>query len=277
MKPTMRARLAGLGLLSAGLLAACAAIPPASERVEQAEALAATRGWTSVPLDTDTFTLLAFQPERMAASERLTVYIEGDGFAWITGSRPSTNPTPINPMGLKLSLAHPGGHAAYLARPCQFVNSPDCQTRYWTSHRFAPEIIDASDQALTQLKQHFGAQRLVLVGYSGGGAVAALLAARRDDVERLVTVAGNLDHRAWSELHHVSPLSGSLNAADQIGELTHIPQTHYVGERDAVVPPAIATRFADAFPSGRQPEVVVIPGYDHRCCWQEQWPALIGW
>jgi hypothetical protein len=44
--------------------------------------------------------------------------------------------------------------------------------------------------------------------------VASLVAARRHDVVRLVTVAGNLDHLAWTTLHGVSPLTGSLNPAD---------------------------------------------------------------
>ncbi|GAB2181920.1 hypothetical protein DLREEDagrD3_21430 [Denitratisoma sp. agr-D3] len=49
-----------------------------------------------------------------------------------------------------------------------------------------------------------GARRLTLVGYSGGA--AALLAARCSDVVRLVTIAGNLDHRAWTRYHHITTL-----------------------------------------------------------------------
>ena len=86
--------------------------------------------------------------------------------------------------------------------------------RYWTTHRFAPEVIRASDLALDRLKTLFGAQRLVLVGYSGGAAVALLVAARRHDMGQIITVAGNLDHQAWTHYHHVQALSGSLNPVD---------------------------------------------------------------
>ena len=140
----------------------------------------------------------------------LTVYIEGDGLAWRTRSIPSTNPTPIDPVGLKLALAHPLGNAAYLARPCQYVGghtARGCDQSYWTNKRFAREVIESSNEALTTLKLEFGARHLQLVGYSGGGAVAALLAAKRDDVIRLVTVAGNLEHLAWTMVPFFEPSS----------------------------------------------------------------------
>jgi hypothetical protein len=49
----------------------------------------------------------------------LTVYIEGDGFAWLSRSQASYDPSPLNPVGLELALRHPLGESAYLARTCQ--------------------------------------------------------------------------------------------------------------------------------------------------------------
>ena len=95
------------------------------------------------------------------------------------------DPTPVNPLALQLALRDPSGAAVYLARPCQFVAAPDkreCARAYWTEQRFSPAVIAASLEAISQLKQRYGAQRLVLVGYSGGGAVASLVAAQRGDV-----------------------------------------------------------------------------------------------
>jgi pimeloyl-ACP methyl ester carboxylesterase len=177
---------------------------------------------------------------------------------------------------LRLALAQPTGNVVYLARPCQFVDTdaPGCAQRYWTEARFAPEVVGATGQAIDVLKRHAGARRLMLVGYSGGGAVAALVAARRDDVERLVTVAGNLDHRTWAAFHHLSPLTESLNPADEVDALRRIPQLHFVGSRDTVIPPRQAVDFAALFPAGQRPMIRVEAGFDHRCCWAEQWKNL---
>src|SRR3546814_2839304 len=63
----------------------------------------------------------------------------------------------------------------------------------WTSARFSDGVIVSMSDALDRLKEEAGASSLDLVGYSGGGGVAVLLAARRRDVVSIVTIAGNLD------------------------------------------------------------------------------------
>ena len=57
--------------------------------------------------------------------------------------------------------------------------------------------------------------RLVWLGYSGGGTLAMLLAPRFDQTTDVVTVAANLDIDAWTDRHGYSRLSGSLNPARQ--------------------------------------------------------------
>lgn len=265
---------AALLVLALGLTA-CADLSLES-RVQHADQLAAAAGWARLRIDTHAFVLSAYAPTLFVNSGLLTIYIEGDGFAWITPGIASDNPTPRRPLALELALKHAGA-AAYLARPCQYVSGEDargCSAEYWTKRRFAPEVIAATNEAIDDLKQRFGASRIALVGYSGGGAVAALVAARRTDIERLVTVAGNLDHRVWTVLHGVPELEGSLNAADEWQGLVAIPQLHLVGEKDTVVPYKVAASFAAHFPVGRSPTVRLVPGFDHACCWVAGWPAL---
>ncbi|MDC8757874.1 alpha/beta fold hydrolase [Janthinobacterium fluminis] len=257
------------------LLAACAAPAPDTRR-EHADSLAAAAGWQRLTLPADDFVLAAYGPAA-AAGPTLTVYIEGDGLAWLSRARASDDPTPRRPLALELALRHGQGPAAYLARPCQYVDAEarrGCDVAYWTGRRFAPQVVAASSQAIDALKRRYGATQLVLVGYSGGGAVAALVAARRSDVARLVTVAGNLDHAAWTALHGVPPLAGSLNAADDWAALQHIPQWHFIGASDGNVGAGIAAAYAARFPAARRPHLQVVPGFDHSCCWAEQWPAL---
>lgn len=257
------------------VLIGCASNNLALRRSQSAK-LALDAGWSRTALNAGQFSLISFAPQDMVQANTLTIYIEGDGLAWIDSSTPSFDPTPINPLALRLALRDPNPAVAYLARPCQYTlgsEQHDCSTRYWTSHRFAPEVIEASDLAVSQLKTRVGAQHIRLIGYSGGAAVAALVAARRNDVAMLVTVAGNLDHFTWTKQHGVSPLSGSLNASDYWQTLQHVPQQHYVGGRDDNINPSIMQSYASKF-RNPLPSITVIPSYTHNCCWEENWRDL---
>jgi hypothetical protein len=272
----MKTRLSLLSLL----LTSCIQVPTLLERNSHTQEITAKASWAQESIVTDTFILRAYVPKASirppTKSLGLTIYIEGDGLAWLNSSTPSSNPTPIYPLALKLAMKD-AGPSAYLARPCQFIDleeQKNCTHKYWTSHRFSEEVIYAIDQAIDQLKLRFGAKQLTLVGYSGGGAVAALVSVRRNDVEWLITIAGNLDHKAWSTEHHLTPLTGSLNPADAWRQLENIPQTHFVGGKDAIVGEPIARAYASNFKSGELPIIKVIPDFDHRCCWEDRWPAL---
>lgn len=265
--------------LSALLLLGCTTLSP-ELRSQSAEKLAAAAGWQSIRLPTDSFVLAGFVPKEVRDSDLLTIYIEGDGLAWISRSQVSLDPTPIHPTGLKLALRHPHGAAAYLARPCQYVSGDgrrNCAVTWWTDRRFAAEVVAATDQAVEQLKQRFHARNIELVGYSGGGAVAALVAARRKDVVRLVTVAGNLDHRAWTQHHRATPLTGSLNPADAWQALVDVPQMHFIGVSDTIVSRDVAQSYVAHFPLNNRPQLRVIENFDHLCCWVEKWPDLYRW
>lgn len=265
----------GLVLLA---ISGCLSLSPES-RLHTAERMAARSGWEPLRLNAGTFVLAAFAPRQIPGTSTvtLTIYVEGDGMAWISRSQVSPDPTPVHPMALALALQQPSGAAAYLARPCQYVNANaagKCPNTWWTDRRFAPEVITATNLAIDQLKQRFRASRLILVGYSGGGAVAALAAAQRKDVALLVTVAGNLDHQAWARMKKITPLTHSLNPAEAWQALVDLPQLHFAGSRDTTVPPDVLRSYVSRFPEDRQPAVRLIESFDHRCCWAEQWSGL---
>lgn len=263
------------------LLQGCA-VPGPEARSASATAWAAAQDWQPLLLPGPDFDIQAFVPASLQRAPRLTVYLEGDGLAWLDRHTPSFAPTPIDPVGLHLAVADADARAVYLARPCQYTQGSafkGCHPRYWGSHRFAPEVIAAMDRAVDQLKSRYGASELVLVGYSGGAAVAALLAARRSDVVTLVTVAGTLDTERWVELQRVSPLQGSLNPRQVAPRLRHLPQWHFMGEKDNVVPAGVASGFLEDVSApgrgvARAPFVHVMPGFDHGCCWAQAWPSL---
>ena len=247
-------------------------------RRETAAVLAAQAGMQPVRFDAGRFVLAG--EIRMAGPRQsiLRVYLEGDGFGYISPTQLSPNPTPYNPVGLRLAAADPFPAVLYLARPCQYVTPPEarsCAPQYWSTHRFAPEVIDATNQAITQALAWTGTDRVVLIGYSGGGAVAALAAARRSDVVAWATVAAPLDHDAWTRWHAVAPLDGSLNPVDDAQRLAGLPQIHFVGTKDEVVPSEILRGFLKHEGAGAETRLVVIPGFDHVCCWVARWPDLL--
>lgn len=257
-------------------MAGCTTLPSQLVRNESAEKLATDHNWKGTLILTDDFTIKAYLPSNLSMSDTLTIYIEGDGLAWINSSTPSLNPTPINPLALKLALRDTSP-SVYIGRPCQYVDGSDfrnCTQKYWTSHRFSSEVLHATDQAIDQLKLRFNAKTLTLVGYSGGGAVAALVSAKRNDVIRLITIAGNLDHQSWTNTHQLSPLLGSLNPADYWEQLKKIPQTHFVGGKDLVIGESVARAYAKKFPSNSTLSIIVIPKFDHHCCWEQSWNEL---
>lgn len=265
-------RLAGVLLLT--LLGGCAAEP--LQLNEQAEARAEAAGMQRALVQTDGFVLTSFY-RITRPDQSLTVYIEGDGFAWRTRTQPSLDPTPRKAVGLTLATADPASNVLYLARPCQFTPmsaNPQCTVAYWTGKRFAEPVIAAMNQAVSHYARRVPGQPIHLVGFSGGAAVAALIAARRDDVVSLRTVAGNLDMDEVNRIHRVSPMPESLNAIDVAPRLSGLVQVHYSGSDDTVVPVDIAQRFIKAS-GGRCAQVRRVQGLAHDGDWQRLWPGFL--
>ncbi|MFX4243448.1 alpha/beta fold hydrolase, partial [Aliarcobacter butzleri] len=86
------------------------------------------------------------------------------------------------------------------------------------------------------IKKEFSNSNFELIGYSGGGTVATLLASKRTDISSLTTVVGNLDIQKWVKMQNITPLIGSLNPSDFIQNLENIKQHHLIGENDKIIP-----------------------------------------
>ena len=249
-----------------------------SSRLDVARDIAMSAGLASGRISTTAFDLqsyVRFDP----SSPLLTVYLEGDGYAWITPNRLSDDPTPKDPVGLRLAARDDSGNVAYLARPCQYQNGAStpprgCSSAYWSHARFAPEVILSEADAVRTLMRQSGASRLRLVGYSGGGTVALLLAQHDLKPELVITVSAVLDTAEWTRIHALSPLIGSENPAERAALSASIPQVHYLGEKDAIVPMAVAQSYRSKAGGGLV-RVIQIPNFTHECCWGEQWPALL--
>ena len=257
------------------LLPACATVPAPSTAREEAQTLARSAGFAPLPLQGGGLTLAAWAKNGTGAD--LVVYIEGDGHAWDDRRTPSQDPTPRDPLVLRLAALDPAPTLLYLARPCQYQPElpQGCDARLWTSARYGLPTVLALSQALDQAKAALGATRLHLVGYSGGGALAVLLAARRSDVADILTVAANLDTAAWTAHHNISPLTESLNPADSARSVAAIPQTHVAGAGDAVVPPFLCRRFLERMGQAPRARCLDLDGLDHRHGLEARWPDIL--
>jgi pimeloyl-ACP methyl ester carboxylesterase len=236
--------------------------------------LARDEGWRHGSDKTSKFTLAA-ATSPMRPGKVLWVYIEGDGLSYITPDLPSSDPTPKEPIALKLAMQQPGGPVAYLARPCQYGFKEHCTKKYWTSARYAPEVVESINEAVGILKKETGASQVALAGYSGGGALAVLVAARRDDVVKIVTVVANLDLGYWAQKKHITPLVDSLDPADVASKVAPIPQVHFTGGSDTVVGTDVVRSFIRRLPPGSPVQLVEVPEFTHFCCWEDRWSKLI--
>ena len=233
-----------------------------------------TKGMRHRIVTVDGFAMTAFI-RLQDASKPIHLYVEGDGKAWISRTEPSADPTPRHAIGLQLALRDPFANVIYLARPCQFSlhESPACEQALWTSRRFSNQVVNAMDTAVNILKAAHPHQPLEVIGYSGGAAIAVLLASRRDDVASLRSVAGNLDHEAFNRYHKVSPMPDSLNPIDMANLLRGLPQIHFSGADDTIMPSFIAESFI--LKTGGCARIEVVGGAGHDNGWVEAWPRLL--
>ncbi len=228
-------------------------------------------------IQTKFFKLTSYQ-RITTKNPEFSIYIEGDGKAWLNKKRASLDPTPRNSVVLKLANLDPADNVIYLARPCQYTKTVDgspCDQKYWTSHRFAPEVIEAMNSALDDIKQRHQITGFNLIGFSGGGNIAALLAAKRGDVMSIRTVAGNLNHELQSNIHSVSEMPQSLSAKDVAHHISYIPQMHFVGSEDQIVPRQLYDSYKKESGSSGCVQSYVVNGVEHIKGWESVWKSLL--
>ncbi|MES2260127.1 MAG: hypothetical protein V4724_16525 [Pseudomonadota bacterium] len=254
-------------------LAAVAALAACGTPTERFERRASTLGFTSILLHGDGFDHRSYAAQSEQADGTLHVYIEHDGTPWVRFDSVAEDPTPRTAYALEL-MAKDSGPRLLLGRPCYFQaqTKPPCNALTWTHERYSPQVVASMVAALRRYLSAHPFRHVVLVGYSGGGTLAWLMAARVPETTGLVTIAANLDTDDWTRIHGYSALAGSLNPATAPSLALSVAERHYVGARDANVPPSVVRSFARRHPRA---SVIEIAGFDHVCCWIEHWPQLL--
>jgi hypothetical protein len=239
----------------------------------RADQLAAQAGLVRSVVLGDRFHHLTYA--RVDAGTPLLVYLDGDGLPWRPGGREiSADPTVRHPLALDLA-ARSGGHSVlYLGRPCYFglAALPECHPADWTSARYSADIVHSLAACANRFITGHGVRQVILIGHSGGGTLAVLMAPQVINLRAVITIAGNLDVKAWTAHHGYLPLTGSLDPADTHPSGENITEIHLTGERDTDVPPALLGGYLAVHPHAQHWRY---PRFDHRCCWQEAWPELL--
>jgi pimeloyl-ACP methyl ester carboxylesterase len=271
-KRTNRVRFTRKALLTTGwVLALAGCVTPAEQSDRAARALGLRPGVVrGQPYLHATYAPDDERPSgaaREPSSVPLHVYLGGDGsprgaLRW----RPA-DPTP-DPIVLRLLALDPAPRV-YLGRPCYHAVSP-CDSWLLGLGRYSEAVVTSMAAAVEGLRAP--GQPVVLLGHSGGGTLAMLLAARLQGVRAVVTVAGNLDVGAWTSLHGFEPLRGSLDPAREPPLPQAITQLHVAGALDENVPVAL-TRAALA----RQPgaRLRLLPQAAHDGPWESAWPGVL--
>lgn len=250
-------------------------IPKIEDRISNINTLIKENNLTKRVQKTQNFNLFTIENIQASCKEKtISIYIEGDGLSWITRSRVSNNPTPIDPFAFRLMLKDKTKCNIYIARPCQYTSSSICKRKYWASNRFDSLVISSFNQTLNNIKKSVNNKDFKLIGYSGGATIAAILSANRNDVTKLISVAGNLYPSYWTSYHKVSPLSG-LSPLMYLEKLEKIKQIHFIGSKDKIVPFEVFTAYYNKFKNKDNIEFKVLEGYTHHKKWQENWESLL--
>lgn len=207
------------------------------------------------------------------SQEQYIFYIEGDGLITRNGIVPTSDPTPRNKLVLRLANLDPRDNVFYLARPCQYIKNlnPTCNSIYWTDKRWAPEVVISLNEVIKKISQDHPVQ---LIGFSGGGGLAILIAAINHNVKSVITIAGNLDIETFNQIHRSRPSNGSLNPL-KVAKKLKIPQIHLSGKLDTVVPTVIVDNYINEANNSYNTKIIC-PDCNHASdLWLEFWNDFV--
>lgn len=259
---------------TAALAAAALAVAACASPVRRADAIAARGGLTRAVVCSRRFHHVIYR-SRIAPDAPLFIFIGGDGSPWVDGGRRiAADPTAREPLALELAAHTHGGTVLYLGRPCYLglAALPECRPTDWTSGRYSRAVVASLTAVANRFIRRHPAREVVLIGHSGGGALAVLMAPKVAGVRAVFTIAANLDVAAWTALHGYLPLTGSLDPARAPALPSGIREIDLAGGRDKNVPPWLIERYEAGHPRAR---LWVLPRFDHQCCWLGAWPRLL--
>lgn len=203
------------------------------------------------PMKTTQHTIATWQ-KITKKNQPIHIYIEGDGNSFFANGTVSPDPTPRDNFVRNLVANDTYSNVVYIARPCQFIRDKNCNFEDWTVARYSKQNIDSVAHAIKQIAKN---QPIILIGYSGGAMMSGLVIQHNPDIKikKWVTIAGVLNHHDWTEYFGDSNLDKSLD----MKKLPDVPQIHYAGTKDSVIPIELSQKWV--------PENLlhIVPGATH--------------
>ena len=171
-------------------------------------------------------------------------------------------------------MARDQADSVFVGRPCYYGLNKDlgCDPELWTFSRYSKDVVSSMAKVVQDLSVQGGYEEIRIIGYSGGGAIARLMASDIPNLVGILTVAANLDIDAWTTLHKYLPLHDSENPANLPPLPFDIVHVQAIGGKDKVVPRSITRDYLN---KGNALEVWTYPDFDHVCCWVDEWPSVL--
>jgi alpha-beta hydrolase superfamily lysophospholipase len=191
----------------------------------------------------------------------LVVVIHGD----IVGGGPARSHFPV---AEELARRSPGAVVVALLRPGYTDGAGRASTGDSLGHvdNYTAPVVDALAAAIARLRAIHGARRVALVGFSGGGAIAAIMLGRHPGIaEAGLIVACPCDIQGWRAERRGRKWTRSESPADYVARVpTTTRVIALVGEIDGTTPAWLtrdyAARLADAGVTAR---AELRPGLGH--------------
>ncbi len=254
-------------IIASLLVSGCSAINTESNKTVQ------EFGYATKLIQGLNFAHTVFENQKTKEESLLHIYLGGDGTPWFEGRYITDDPTPLNPVMLRL-MELDKKPAIYVSRPCyyQLKMPSNCKKLLWTNERYSKVVIESMALVINKYIKQKKVSKVKLFGFSGGGTIAMLLAPHVSNVDTVVTLAGNLDIESWTIYHGYLPLSGSLNPAKQNPLPIGIKQIHFAAKSDKNIPSFIIESVVS---KQKNAEFILLPKADHNCCWAKLWPSLL--
>lgn len=268
-------------------------------RINKAFDLAQHANLTPSVINTSHFPIQIFTQNQN--TKHAIIYLEGDGLVINKYGDVAMNPTPTDPMALRLAsvdtrpltkivVNRPFHYVISCHTECSRIKCPGLKvsasrsrnkagmtlfrngnaSKYWTTARYAPEVIQSIDETIKQCQQQFHFETIEFVAYSGGASVALLLTPYFENITRIISFAGNLDHKNWTSYHDTQPLFESLDPMENKEFIRKIPQLHFVGSSDDNTTTELAKAYKQKIDSDKI-SIIVIKGFDHDSNWPSVW------